>query len=275
MDAGQVEQVIRTGIALVLMTAAALAVFRLGALKIKGEFLVSVFRALVQLTLVALIIAWIFQHPEGAYAYLVVMILVAAWTSNRRIGGDRRDYLFVLVAIALGAGATIVIVLITGALPRTAQSMLPFSAQMIGGAMAAASLAGLRLRDDIRSNWNEFEGYLALGATVHRAGREFANRATQRSLVPALDQTKSAGLVTLPGAFVGLLLGGASPALAAQIQLLVLVGLLLAQALTALLVTRWMSPIDRLPPFIVTKSIWPPSAGLPYGPETTQGPLHG
>ena len=253
MDASQTEQVIRTAVALMLLTAAALAVFRLGALRLKGELLVSILRALVQLTLVALIIAWIFTHPEGAYVYLAVMLAVAAWTSTRRIGGDRRDYLRVLLAIGLGAAATIAIVLVTGALPRTAQSMLPFSAQMIGGAMTAASLAGLRLRDDIRANWNEFEGYLALGATVQRAGREFAHRATQRSLVPALDQTKSAGLVTLPGAFVGLLLGGASPALAAQIQLLVLVGLLLAQSLTALLVTRWVSPIDRLPPFVVTK----------------------
>jgi putative ABC transport system permease protein len=253
VDSGLIEQIIRTGSALVLMTAAALVVFRLGALKLKGEFLISAVRALVQLTLVALVIAWIFQHPEGAYAYLALMLVAAAWTATRRIGGDRRDFLLTLLAIAIGAGATISIVLITGALPRTAQSMLPFSAQMIGGAMAASALAGLRLRDDIRTNWNEFEGYLALGATVHRAGREFANRATQRSLVPALDQTKSAGLVTLPGAFVGLLLGGASPALAAQIQLLVLLGLLLAQALTALLVTRWVSPIDRLPPFVVTK----------------------
>jgi len=239
--------------ALVLLTGAALLVFRLGALRMKGELLVSALRALVQLTLVALIIAWIFRHPEGSYVYLAVMLVVAAWTSTRRIGGDRRDYFFVLLAIAFGAGATIGIILITGALPRTAQSMLPFSAQMIGGAMTAASLAGLRLRDDIKAHWNEFEGYLALGATVHRAGREFANRATERSLAPSLDQTKSAGLVTLPGAFVGLLLGGASPALAAQIQLLVLVGLLLAQSLTALLVTRWVSPIDRLPPFVITK----------------------
>ncbi len=251
MDAGQLEQIWRTGIALVVMMAAALVVFRLGALRLKGELVVSALRALVQLTLVALIIAWIFRHPEGAVVYLAVMLLVAAWTSTRRIGGDRRDYLVVLMAIACGAGATIAIVLLSGALPRTAQSMLPFSAQMIGGAMTAASLAGLRLRDDIRASWNEFEGYLALGATVQRAGREFANRATQRALVPSFDQTKSAGLVTLPGAFVGLLLGGASPMLAAQIQMLVLVGLLLAQSLSALLVTRWVSPIDRLPPFIV------------------------
>ena len=46
---------------------------------------------------------------------------------------------------------------------------------------------------------------------------------------------KSAGLVLLPGSFVGLLLGGASPMLAVQIQLLVLVGLVLAQVISSTL----------------------------------------
>jgi putative ABC transport system permease protein len=41
--------------------------------------------------------------------------------------------------------------------------------------------------------------------------------------------------VTLPGAFVGVLLGGGSPLQAGAVQLLVLVGLLLAEAIAAAL----------------------------------------
>jgi putative ABC transport system permease protein len=44
------------------------------------------------------------------------------------------------------------------------------------------------------------------------------------------------GLVTLPGAFVGMLIGGASPIEAGIVQLVVLVALLAAEA-TAILVT--------------------------------------
>jgi putative ABC transport system permease protein len=51
------------------------------------------------------------------------------------------------------------------------------------------------------------------------------------ALVPALDQTRTVGLVTLPGAFVGVLLGGGSAVQAGAAQLLVLVGLLAAEAL--------------------------------------------
>jgi putative ABC transport system permease protein len=57
-------------------------------------------------------------------------------------------------------------------------------------------------------------------------------------MLPGLDQTKSTGLVTLPCAFVGALFGGASPAQAAQFQLVVLAGIALAMLITGVTVTR-------------------------------------
>lgn len=233
----------RTALALALLFSAALAVMTVGGLGYRRELAIAAVRAFVQLIAVALIIAWIFTHPEGAFAYLAVMVVAAAWTSTRRIGGDRRDGMGVLLAIILGSGATVAIVAMTGALTFTAQTLLPFTAQMIGGAMTTASLAGVRLRDDVRDQLITFEGYVALGATYRQAARPFARRASERALFPTLDQTKSAGLVTLPGAFVGMLLGGASPLEAAQVQLLVLIGLLLVQAITALVTTRLISPL--------------------------------
>ena len=228
-----------------LLLCAALAVMTYGGLQYRRELLVAAVRALIQLLLVALVIAWIFTHPQGAFVYLGIMLVVAAYTSNRRIGGDSRDRLGVLLAIFLGASATVLIVAVTGAIAFDAQSLLPFSAQMIGGAMTTASLAGVRLRDDVKDQFTTFEGYVALGASYRQAGREFAQRAAEKSLFPTLDQTKSAGLVTLPGAFVGMLLGGAAPLLAAQIQLLVLIGLLLVQSITSIVTTRLISPFPK------------------------------
>ena len=72
------------------------------------------------------------------------------------------------------------------------------------------------------------------------------------ALVPGMDQTRTVGLVTLPGAFVGVLLGGGSPWQAGAAQVLVLVGLLLGQtisvAVTVELVAGGMLPPgeDRL-----------------------------
>ena len=58
-----------------------------------------------------------------------------------------------------------------------------------------------------------------------------AREAAALALVPGLDQTRTVGLVTLPGAFVGVVLAGASPWQAAAAQILVLVSLLLVQAI--------------------------------------------
>jgi putative ABC transport system permease protein len=137
------EQAVRTGIALLLLLGVALGVMTYGGLGYRREMAVAALRALVQLVAVALVIAWIFSHPQWAFAYLALMLVVAAYTSNRRIGGDARDRMAILLAILLGASATVAIVSVTGALEFSAQTLLPFAAQMIGGAMTAASLAGV------------------------------------------------------------------------------------------------------------------------------------
>ena len=232
----------RTALALAILLAATVAVMAAGRIHQRGDLLVSAVRAFVQLSLVALVIAWIFEHPEGAVLYVIIMLAAATATAVRRIGCGPAHAGWILLAILTGAAATVGVVAATGALSRDVQALLPFAAQMIGGAMTAALLAGSRMRDDTLERWSEVEGYLALGARPRQALRPVGRRAVEQSLSPALDQTKSAGLVLLPGSFVGLLLGGASPMTAAQVQLLVLVGLVLAQSITALLTTYFLAP---------------------------------
>jgi putative ABC transport system permease protein len=119
--------------------------------------------------------------------------------------------------------------------------VVPMVAQLVGGSMTATTLAGQRLLDDVATSWDEVEGWLALGATPRQAVAPLARRAAARALVPALDQTRNVGLVVLPGAFVGLLLGGATPLEAGRVQLLVLVGLLAAETVAAVTVTHHLS----------------------------------
>jgi putative ABC transport system permease protein len=230
----------RTALALAILLVATAVVMTVGRIGQRKDLAISAGRAFVQLTLVALVIAWIFAHPQGAVLYVIVMLAAATLTAARRIGCGYRQSGWILLAIVAGAAATVAVVAATGALARDVQA---FAAQMIGGAMTAALLAGSRLRDDALVRWGEIEGYLALGARPRQALTPIGRRAVEQALSPALDQTKSAGLVLLPGSFVGLLLGGASPMTAAQVQLLVLVGLLLAQSIAAMLTTYLLAPV--------------------------------
>jgi putative ABC transport system permease protein len=71
---------------------------------------------------------------------------------------------------------------------------------------------------------------------------EVIERPLSDALLPNLDQVRTAGLVTLPGAFVGVLLAAGSATQAAAVQVLLLVSLLLSQtcrvAVTGELVAR-------------------------------------
>jgi putative ABC transport system permease protein len=235
--------------AMVVLAVIALGVMSVGRIELRRDYLGAALRSVVQLVAVALVVAWIFANPAGTVVYLAVMLLAATATSMRRIGVARSDAWRVLVPLASGAAVSVGAVLATGALPLEAQSVLPFTAQVIGGSMTAASLSGIRFRDDAHDQWDVVEGYLALGATPHQASSDIGRRAASRSLIPALDQMRSAGLVVLPGAFVGMLLGGATPAQAAQVQLLVLFALMAASATSAVvLVTLFAARFGAVRP---------------------------
>jgi putative ABC transport system permease protein len=231
----------RTAIAVALLGALAAAGVAAAGTGQTRSIVVAVGRAVVQLAAVGLVIAVIFRTPALTPVYLTSMLAVAAWTSGRRLGGELATLLSCALAIGASAALAAGIVLASGALPLTARTAVPFTAQLIGGAMTATTLAGQRLRDDVAARWELVEGWLALGARPAQAVRPMARTAAARSLVPAIDQTRNVGLVVLPGAYVGLLLAGASPLQAGTVQLLVLVGLLGAESVAAALITRLLA----------------------------------
>ena len=123
------------------------------------------------------------------------------------------------------------------------KAVLPFTAQMIGGAMTAALLAGSRMRDDAIQRWGEVEGYLALGASPRQALAPIGQSSVEAALAPALDQTKSAGLVLLPSSprrtVCSVVQTRPRPR---RCGFFVLVGLILAQAVASLLTAYLLAP---------------------------------
>ncbi|MGZ4590856.1 MAG: ABC transporter permease [Actinomycetes bacterium] len=229
-----------------------LAVGWVGGLGQNRDALVAVGRAVLQLAVVGFVIRAVIVRPALAPLYLAVMVGVAAYTSSRRLRGVRSAFPSAAAAIAAGAVAVTAVVVATGALPRDARDLVPFAAQIIGGSMTATTLAALRMRDDVLSGWDLVEAALAVGATPRQAVTDVARSSAAKALVPALDQTRNVGLVVLPGAYVGLLLAGASPAEAGRVQFLVLLGLLVAESLAAVVVTRMLADaLGRRKPVLI------------------------
>jgi putative ABC transport system permease protein len=230
----------------VFVLAAALLAYR-QRLGLSRQLLVAGLRAAVQLTVVGLLIALVFRVPALAGAFLAVMILTASLTSGGRMSalpGARRVAAAAIALPALGATG---LLLAVGAFAATPRATIPTAGILIGGAMLATTLTGRRLIDGLDADAEEIEARLALGDRARDALGPLSRQAITSALVPLIDQTRSAGLVTLPGTFVGLVLGGASPAEAARVQLTVLLTLLLVQLLSALLTAELLTRAATLP----------------------------
>lgn len=97
--------------------------------------------------------------------------------------------------------------------------------------MTATTLAARRMGEELTLQRGAYEAGLSLGLTRRGSAILIARDAAGLALIPGLDQTRTVGLVTLPGAFVGVLLAGASPWQAGAAQVLVLISLLLVQVI--------------------------------------------
>jgi putative ABC transport system permease protein len=242
-----VTPTVRLAVGLVVLAAVAVAVLTVGRVGQRRAVLVAAVRAAAQLTVVALALRGVFAAPVFVVLVLAVMFGVATWTAARRLRGT--PVAGRAVVLACGAGAVVAVGTICGlpVLDRSVRTLVAVSGIVVGGTMTAATLTGRRLTEGLRRRRDEVEAWLALGATPRRAVQDIARDAAAEALVPALDQTRTVGLVTLPGAFVGALLGGASAEGAARFQLVVLVGLLCAESVTAVLLA-WLLGAPRVLP---------------------------
>ena len=232
---------------LIALAVLAACVTRLGRLGSARHPLVAAGRAVVQLAAVSTVIGVVLGSMVWTSVFLLVMVVVAAGTSARRITGSigGRGW-WTLASILAGVLPTLAIVVSSSVVPLTPTAVLPTAGILIGGAMTATTLAAKRMGDELDSHHGAYEAGLSLGLGRRSSALLVGRDAASLALLPGLDQTRTVGLVTLPGAFVGVLLAGASPWQAGAAQVLVLVGLLLVQSV-AVAVTVELIATGRLP----------------------------
>jgi putative ABC transport system permease protein len=221
-------------VVLVVLALAGGAVVRFGELGQGRAVLIAAVRAVAQLALVSLVITVILRSGWLTGLFILLMFSIAVFTSASRIGVPRESLPWVAAAIASGVVPVLALVLGSGVVPPEPIAVVPVAGIVIGGTMTATSQAARRALDELKSRHGEYEAALALGFLPRAAALEICRPSAGQALIPALDQTRTVGLVTLPGAYVGVLLGGASPLQAGTTQVLVLLGLLAAEAVAVL-----------------------------------------
>ncbi|MER7571586.1 ABC transporter permease [Streptomyces sp. NPDC126514] len=222
---------------LLLVAAAVAAVFRLSPDESYGrarEVVTAGVRAALQLAAVSLVISWAVHHSAALLGFLFLMFAVATRTAGRRITPNG-TWWWAVLPIAVPVVPVVAALVLAGLLTVPGIAVVPVTGILIGGALTATVLAGRRALDEAAGRSGEIEAALSLGFPDRDAHLEVVRGAASDALLPALDQTRTVGLVTLPGAFVGMLLGGASPVLAGTVQVFVLIALLAVEALSVAL----------------------------------------
>lgn len=213
--------------------------------------LTAAVRAVVQLAAVSLVIHLALNSLWWTAAFIAGMVVAASITAARRITGSVRPAPALAIAIAAGLLPTLALALLSGVLPAEPIAVLPAAGILAGGAMSASTLAGRRISEELTDHRGAYEAALSLGFTRRQAVGIVARTAAGLALIPGLDQTRTVGLVTLPGAFVGVLLAGATPVQAGAAQAFVLVALLAVQAIAAAVVVELVAtgrvPVEGAP----------------------------
>ena len=224
---------VRLGIVLVVLVAAAALTSKLAGIGVERAQVSAALRAVLQLAVVALVLTTVLDSLVLSFCFVALMFAVASATSTRRVHLPARQLPWIALAVAAGAFPVIGLILGSGTIPMEGVGVIPIAGIVIGNAMTAATLSGRRAFAELQAQHGAYEAALALGLQEHEAAQLVIQPSAKEALVPGLDQTRTVGLVTLPGAFVGVLLGGGSPLEAGAAQVLVLIGLLAAQAVTA------------------------------------------
>ncbi len=217
---------------LAILLAVTVVANRVSGIGLERQSAVAGARAVVQLSLVALVITAVVGSLWWSFLAVGAMFATAVVTTSKRVGAPR-TWPWAAAAMACGVVPVVAIVLATGSVPLTGIAVIPVAGIVIGNTMTVHTLVGRRTFAALREEHGQYEASLSLGLTASQAIDEIIARRVPEGIVPSLDQVRTSGIVTLPGAFIGVMLGGGSAVQAATAQVLVLFAIMATQSITA------------------------------------------
>ncbi|KAL5743093.1 hypothetical protein ACOSP7_029825 [Xanthoceras sorbifolium] len=208
-------------------------------LGLEVEMVYSILRAFVQLSVIGFVLQFIFTQENIGWIILayLFMVTVAGYTAGQRAKHVPRGKYIAGASILAGTAVTMFLLVLLKVFPFTPRYIIPIAGMMVGNAMTVTGVTMKKLRDDIKLQMSLVETALALGATPRQATIQQVKRALVIALSPVLDNAKTVGLISLPGAMTGLIMGGASPLEAIQLQIVVMNMLIGASTVSSIMST--------------------------------------
>lgn len=192
-------------------------------LGLEKEIITSIFRAIIQLFIVAYILNLIFamNQPLLIIILIFIMIINAAINTKKRGENIKNVFFISLIAITIGTTITMIVLVFSKAIDFKANEIIPIAGMIVSNAMVAINLSYRNLNNCFKAKRNEVEVKLSLGADIKEAASEILRESIKLSIIPTIDSAKTLGIVSLPGMMTGLIIAGASPMMAIKFQIIV------------------------------------------------------
>lgn len=242
MSAGYIQiSLWQLAIALGLVVVAGIASFAYE-LRLQKDLAIGAFRTFAQLFAMGYLLKIIF-HLNNVWLVLAVYLCMTFFSVRiikGRVKEKSVDYFaptMMSVTVSYSLVTWLVTGLIIGARPWwTPQYFIPIGGMVAGNSMNALAIGLERFFSELRTRRDEVEMMLCLGADYREASKEIFRNALKAGMIPSINSMMGVGIVSIPGMMTGQILAGADPADAVRYQIVVMLMIVAATALSALLV---------------------------------------
>jgi putative ABC transport system permease protein len=225
-----------------------LAIFLYYRVKLVKDMLISTLRMVVQLSLVAVYMEWIFKLNNAWVnsAWVIIMVLVSAYTSVSRVKINRKVFI-IPFAMAILISLLIIDSFFLGLIIRLdyifdARYFIPISGMILGNSLNHNIVGLSNYFDNFDARKELYYFMLTNSGNPRMALRPFIQEALIKGLNPLLAAMSVMGLISLPGMMTGQILGGASPATAIKYQIMIMIAIFVGCTLS-LMMSLWYSNI--------------------------------
>ncbi|MGY5865584.1 MAG: iron export ABC transporter permease subunit FetB [Candidatus Thorarchaeota archaeon] len=226
-------------VALVLL-AALLIITKWQNIRIGNKLLIGTVRGTIQIILMGMILVYIFNLSDLLimFGVLTFMAIFAAHTTASNLEKIPGVFRASLPSILLGSLSVMASCVLLGVIEPIGEFVIPMGGMVIGNSMTISSLVIDRMWSNAQKQRSLIETALALGASPFQAVELTISESIESGLLPNLNRYASLGIVSIPGLMSGMIIGGASPVVAALFQVVIFIMIFLASVIVGLVISR-------------------------------------
>lgn len=211
-------------------------------LRLQKDLTLGTLRTFAQLFAMGYLLKIIFQinNPWLVLAVYLCMTFFSVRIIHGRVKEKSIQFLaptMLSVTVTYTLVTCLVTGLVIGARPWwTPQYFIPIGGMVAGNSMNALAIGLERFFAELRTRKDEVEMMLCLGADYREASRDMFRNALKSGMIPSINSMMGVGIVSIPGMMTGQILAGADPADAVRYQIVVMLMIVAATAISAMLV---------------------------------------